>query len=111
MDRPDVRYARASDGAYIAYQAFGAGRWDIVFVPGQYTHLDLMWDSPQEVAWFRRLATLGRVIMLDLRGIGLSDRFAPGQAPPIEVLVEDLGAVLDAAGATRPILFGTASGA
>ena len=111
VERPDVRYARAADGAYIAFQAFGAGRYDIVFMPGQFTHLDLSWDDPEEAAWFRRLATLGRVIMLDRRGIGLSDRFAPDMAPPIEVLVEDLGAVMDAAGATKPILFGTAVGA
>ncbi len=107
MERPDVHYARASDGASIAYQAFGAGRYDIVYMSGNVTHLDLLWDSPQEVEWFQRLAGLGRVVMLDVRGIGLSDRFAPGEAPPVEVLVEDLGAVMDAAGVTRPILFGS----
>lgn len=111
MERPDVHYARAADGASIAYQAFGAGRYDIVYVSGQVTHLDLMWDSPQRVEWFQRLAALGRVVMLDLRGIGLSDRLAPGEAPPVEVLVEDLGAVMDVAGVTRPILFGTQTGA
>ena len=107
MERPEVRYARAADGASIAYQAFGAGRYDIVFMSGNITHLDLMWDSAQEVDWFQHLAGLGRVVMLDRRGIGLSDRFAPGEAPPVEVLVEDLGAVMEAAGVTRPILFGS----
>jgi len=107
VERPEVRYARAADGASIAYQAFGAGRYDIVFMSGNITHLDLMWDSAQEVDWFQHLAGLGRVVMLDRRGIGLSDRFTPGEAPPVEVLVEDLGAVMEAAGVTRPILFGS----
>ena len=111
MERPDVHYARTDDGASIAYQAFGAGRYDIVYMSGFVTHLDLMWESAQEVEWFRRLAGLGRVVMLDRRGIGLSDRFTPGEAPPVEVLVEDLGAVMDAAGVTRPILFGSQTAA
>jgi class 3 adenylate cyclase len=111
MDRTEVRYARTKDGVHIAWQAFGTGRFDILFVPGQITHLDLAWENPQEVAWFRRLATLGRVIMLDQRGVGLSDRLSPRDLPPVEVLVEDLSAVLDAAGATKAVLFGTATGA
>lgn len=111
MERPDVHYARSTDGASIAYQAFGAGRYDIVYVSGQVNHLDLMWDSPQQVEWLGRLATLGRVVTLDRRGQGLSDRFSPGEAPPAEVLVEDLGAVMDRAGVTRPVLFGTSTGA
>lgn len=111
MERPAIHYAQASDGASIAYQAFGAGRYDLIHMSGNITHLDLMWESAQEVAWLQRLAGLGRVIMLDRRGIGLSDRFTPGEAPPVEVLVEDLGAVMDAAGVTRPILFGSQTSA
>jgi class 3 adenylate cyclase len=111
MERPEVRYARAADGASIAYQAFGAGRYDIVYMSGWISHLDLLWESPQEVDWFQHLAGLGRVVMLDRRGVGLSDRFTPGEAPPVEVLVEDLGAVMDAAGVTRPILLGSQTGA
>ncbi len=111
MERPDVHYARAADGASIAYQAFGAGRYDIVFMSGNITNLDVLWESAQEVEWFQRLAGLGRVVILDRRGMGLSDRFAPGEAPTVEILVEDLGAVMDAAGVTRPILFGSNSAA
>lgn len=111
MERPKVHYARAADGASIAYQAFGAGRYDIVFMSGNITNLDVLWESDQEVEWFQQLARLGRVVLLDRRGMGLSDRFAPGEAPTVEILVEDLGAVMDAAGVTRPILFGSNSAA
>jgi pimeloyl-ACP methyl ester carboxylesterase len=79
VDRPDVHYARAADGASIAYQAFGAGRYDIVFMSGNITNLDVLWESAQEVEWFQRLAGLGRVVMLDRRGMGLSD---PVLKPP-----------------------------
>ena len=50
-----------------------------------------MWDSPQGVAWFQRLAGLGRVVMLDRRGIGLSDQFMPGEAPPVRYWSRTLG--------------------
>jgi pimeloyl-ACP methyl ester carboxylesterase len=110
IDRPEVRYARAGDGVHIAYQAFGLGRHDLLFVPGNITHLDLQWEDPEHSRWFRRLAQLGRVIVMDRRGVGLSDRLSPGDLPPAEVLAEDLGAVIDAAGSTSTILFGFAEG-
>jgi class 3 adenylate cyclase len=110
VDIPETRYVKTQDGIHIAYQALGIGRYDIVFVPGMITHLDLRWDEPREAAWLRRLAQVGRVIVMDRRGVGLSDRLSPGDAPPAEVLAEDIGAVLDAAGATMPILLGWAEG-
>ncbi|HVQ88061.1 MAG TPA: alpha/beta fold hydrolase [Actinomycetes bacterium] len=109
-ERPETKYAVAADGVHIAYQAFGVGRYDIVFVPGQISHLDLQWELPENARWLRQLAQLGRVVIMDRRGVGLSDRLSPADLPPAEVLAEDLGVVMDAAGATRPLLFGYAEG-
>jgi class 3 adenylate cyclase len=106
----ETRYAQADDGVHIAYQAFGVGAYDILFVPGQISHLDLTWRDPGSVRWINRLAQLGRVIRIDRRGTGLSDRLSPDDLPPAEVLAEDLGVVLAAVGATKPILFGFAEG-
>ena len=106
----ETKYAQADDGVHIAYQAFGVGPYDILFVPGQISHLDLAWREPAYVRWIERLARLGRVILIDRRGVGLSDRLSPADLPPAEVLAEDLGVVLDAAGVTKPILFGFAEG-
>jgi class 3 adenylate cyclase/pimeloyl-ACP methyl ester carboxylesterase len=105
-----IRYARAPDGAHIAYQASGVGRHDIVFVPGQITHLELQWEEPEFVRWMQQLRRLGRLVMIDRRGVGLSDRFSPRDLPAAEVLAEDLTVVMDAVGADRPILFGFAEG-
>jgi len=106
----ETKYAQAADGVHIAYQAFGIGAYDILFVPGQISHLDLAWREPLYVRWIERLAHLGRVIQIDRRGVGLSDRLSPQDLPPAEVLAEDLGVVLEATGATKPILFGFAEG-
>ena len=104
IERHEIRYARAADGVHIAYQAFGVGRLDILFVPGQITHLDLQQEDPEIMRWFGQLARIGRVISIDRRGVGLSDRLSPDDLPPAEVLAEDLAAVLDAAGSTAPVL-------
>jgi class 3 adenylate cyclase/pimeloyl-ACP methyl ester carboxylesterase len=110
MSPRETKYAQAADGVHIAYQAFGIGAYDILFVPGQISHLDLMWPYPPQARWLDRLAHLGRVILMDRRGVGLSDRLSPDDLPPAEVLAEDLGVVLEAVGATKPILFGFAEG-
>ena len=110
MIQAEAKYARADDGVHIAYRAFGVGAHDILFVPGQISHLDLTWRESAHVRWLDHLAQLGRVILIDRRGIGLSDRLSPDDLPPAEVLAEDLGVVLEAVGATKPILFGFAEG-
>jgi pimeloyl-ACP methyl ester carboxylesterase len=106
----ETKYTLANDGVHIAYKAFGVGAYDILFVPGQISHLDLAWRDPMYVRWIDHLARLGRVILMDRRGVGLSDRLSPNDLPPAEVLAEDLGVVLEAVGATKPILFGFAEG-
>jgi DNA-binding SARP family transcriptional activator/pimeloyl-ACP methyl ester carboxylesterase len=105
---PETRYA-VSGSLHIAYQVTGAGEQDIVFVPGLISHLDLWWEEPVTARFFRRLASLGRMILFDKRDTGLSDR-APGDTP-LEDQMIDLRAVLDACGSRRAVLFGYSEGA
>jgi len=106
---PQTRYAQAADGVRIAYQILGQGDRDIVFVPGLMSHLELLWESQETGEFFRRLATLGRLILFDKRDTGLSDR-APGAAT-LEERIDDVRAVMRAAGSERAALFGYSEGA
>ena len=72
---PTTRYAKAPDGISIAYQVVGEGPRDLVWVPGWVSHLEAAWDKPTMARFFERLASFSRLILLDKRGTGLSDRF------------------------------------
>lgn len=98
----DVYYARTNDGIDIAYTAFGDGP-TLLFAPGFVTHLDLMWDFPAFKAMLP-LAKSFRLIVLDKRGTGLSDRSLGFGS--LEQRTEDIHAVLDHAGAAQAILYG-----
>ena len=104
-DNPDVRYTRTGDVA-LAFQVLGEGRIDLIFVPGFIGNLDLMWEFPPYARFLRRLASFSRLIVMDRRGTGLSDHLSPNDVPPLEVLMDDLHALLDAVGSERPALFG-----
>jgi DNA-binding SARP family transcriptional activator/pimeloyl-ACP methyl ester carboxylesterase len=104
---PETRYAVNGD-LHIAYQVTGAGEHDVVFVPGLVSHLDLWWEEPTTARFFRRLASLGRLILFDKRDTGLSDR-GPGDTP-LEEQMGDLQAVMDACGSRRAVLFGYSEG-
>jgi DNA-binding SARP family transcriptional activator/pimeloyl-ACP methyl ester carboxylesterase/class 3 adenylate cyclase len=106
---PQTRYVQAAGGVRIAYQILGHGDRDIVFVPGLMSHLELLWESQETGEFFRRLATLGRLILFDKRDTGLSDR-APGAAT-LEERIDDVRAVMRAAGSERAVLFGYSEGA
>ena len=106
--RPVTRYV-ASGGVHIAYQVLGAGDRDIVFVPGAMSHLDLLWEDPETATFFRRLSTLGRLILFDKRDTGLSDR-APADSP-LEERMDDVAAVMGAASSSQAVLFGYSEGA
>jgi pimeloyl-ACP methyl ester carboxylesterase len=98
-----TRFARSGD-ARIAYQVFGQGSVDLVVVGGLASHLDLQWDEPSTVRLFERFASYVRLVRFDRRGTGLSD---PTEGPPtLEQQMEDLDAVMDAAGLTRAALLG-----
>ena len=108
IGQPVTRYVD-SGGIHIAYQVLGAGERDIVFVPGAMSHLDLLWEDPETAAFFRRLSTLGRLILFDKRDTGLSDR-APADSP-LEERIDDVRAVMGAASSSEAVLFGYSEGA
>jgi pimeloyl-ACP methyl ester carboxylesterase len=105
--QPETRYARSGD-VHIAYQVVGDAGPDLVFVPGWISHVDYFWEEPRFAAFLRRLASFSRLILLDRRGTGLSDRTSA--LPPIEERMDDVRAVMDAAGAQRAALFGVSEG-
>jgi class 3 adenylate cyclase len=107
VQQPKTQYARNGD-ANIAYQVVGDGPIDLAIVPGFVSHVDLVWTFPEATAFFRRLASFCRLIMFDKRGTGLSDPVAG--FCPFEERMEDLHAVLDAAGSERPVLLGFSEG-
>jgi class 3 adenylate cyclase len=99
------------DGLAIAYQEIGAGPPDIVFVPDWYNHVEAQWEDPINEAFLRGLASLGRLIVFDKRGTGLSDPVALSQLPTVEAWAEDLAGVLDAVGSTSVVLVCASGGA
>ena len=106
---PQTRYARTSDGIHVAFQVIGEGERDMVLVPGLMSHIELIWEDHETADFYRRLARLGRLILFDKRDTGLSDR-APGTMS-LEERMEDVRAVMEAAGSSRAVLFGYSEGA
>ncbi|HYM46596.1 MAG TPA: alpha/beta fold hydrolase [Solirubrobacteraceae bacterium] len=107
MSLPETRYARSGE-LNIAYQVLGDGPFDLVFVPGFASHLDLQLGMPIVHEFFQRLASFSRLILFDKRGTGLSDPVA-GPAP-LEERMDDLRAVMDAAGSERAAVIGVSEG-
>jgi class 3 adenylate cyclase len=106
---PRVRYAKTGT-VNLAYQVVGDGPVDLVLSPGWVTHLDLAWDIPHLARFLRSLASFSRLILFDKRGTGLSDRVSSDALPTLEQRMEDVRAVMDAAGSERAVLFGTLGG-
>ena len=106
MDAP-IRYAKSGD-LNIAYQVTGDGPFDLVLVPGFVSHLELDWDDRRYARFLERLSSFSRLIRLDKRGTGLSDR--PGGLPDLESRMDDVRAVMDGAGSDRAALFGYSEG-
>ena len=107
MTPAETRYAR-SGNVRIAFQTVGDGPFDLVFVPGFISNIDLFWEMPGWAHFLSRLATFSRLILFDKRGIGLSDRDV-GIAT-LEERMDDFRAVMDAAGSERAALFGASEG-
>ena len=103
---PDIHYAK-SGGLNIAYSVMGEGP-NLVVAPGFISHQDIMWEEPSVVHFYSRLASFRRVIIFDKRGTGLSDPVM--HAPTLEESVDDLRAVMDAAGCERADLLGISEG-
>jgi len=108
--KPETRYARSGD-VDIAYQVLGEpGGIDIVFVMGWVSHLEYFWKEPSFARFLRRLASFSRLILFDKRGTGLSDRVPIAQLPTLEERMDDVRAVMDAAGSERAVLLGVSEG-
>jgi class 3 adenylate cyclase len=105
---PDVKFAKSGD-VNIAYDVVGSGPIDLVYIQGAYTHLEVDWELPAFRRYGERLAEFTRLIMFDKRGLGMSDR-VPG-ATPLEVRMDDIRAVMDAAGSERAAIMGESEGA
>jgi pimeloyl-ACP methyl ester carboxylesterase/class 3 adenylate cyclase len=104
----ETHYARSGDVS-IAYQLTGEGPFDLVHVPGFLSHVELRWTVPSFAESLRELASFSRLILFDKRGTGMSDRVAG--APTLETRMDDLRAVMDAAGSQRAAIFGVSEGA
>jgi len=107
--RPRTRYAR-NDDVHIAYQVFGDGPLDLVWVWGGWWHLEFGWTSPRFARFFERLASFARVIIFDKRGTGMSDGVSREALPTVEVRMDDLRAVLDAVGSERAAICAESEG-
>ena len=99
----ETLYARSGDVS-IAYQVVGEGPFDVVFVPPFVSHVELAWTMSPLRAYLSRLASISRLIVFDKRGTGMSDRVAG--VPSLETRMDDVRAVMDAAGSTRAALIG-----
>ena len=108
-DQDETRFARIGD-VHIAYQIVGDGPIDILFVDTWVHHVEAVWDFPDFARLLRRLSSFGRLIHFDRRGTGLSDPVPLDQLPDFDTQVEDVVAVLDAAGSERPAIVGTNDG-
>jgi pimeloyl-ACP methyl ester carboxylesterase len=106
---PRVRYAR-SGSVNIAYQVVGSGTVDLVFVMGWVSHLEYFWNEPLFARFLDRLASVSRLILFDKRGTGLSDPVPVSELPSLEQRLDDVRAVMEAAGSKRAVLLGVSEG-
>jgi len=100
---PETRYARSGD-IHIAYQVVGEGAVDVVYVPPGMHHVEHVWDNPPHARFLSRLASISRLLLFDKRGTGMSDRIVG--TPTLETRMDDIRAVMDAAGSERALLLG-----
>lgn len=107
LDMPRTRYVEM-DGIHLAYQIVGSGQPDIVLVPGFISHVERIWEDRSCRAWISVVSRLGRLILFDRRGMGLSDRV--GAPPTVEATAQDILAVMNAAGSRRALLIGASEG-
>jgi pimeloyl-ACP methyl ester carboxylesterase len=107
MTIPEIRYAKSGD-VHVAYQVAGDGPRDLVLVPGWVSHLEYEWEEPRFSRFLRRLASFSRLILLDRRGTGLSDRVSA--LPSLEQRMDDVRAVMDAAESSRAAILGISEG-
>jgi DNA-binding SARP family transcriptional activator/pimeloyl-ACP methyl ester carboxylesterase len=106
-EAPPTQYA-SGGGVHLAFQTYGAGRIDVLLLLGFVSHVERAWEEPHCRGFLSSLAGMGRLILLDRRGIGLSDRV--GSNPSVDATAQDIATVLDAVGSRRVMLFGASEG-
>lgn len=106
---PETKYAHSGD-LNIAYQVIGDGALTLVFVPGWVSNVELAWEEPLSRRFLERLASFARLVLFDKRGTGLSDPVSNNELPTLEQRMDDVRAVMDAAGVERAALFGVSEG-
>ena len=109
MAAPETRYARSGD-VNIAYQVVGEGPFDLIWVPGWISNVEESWEVPEYAHFLHRLASFSRLILFDKRGTGLSDRVSVENLPGLEQRMDDVRAVLEAAGSERAAVLGASEG-
>jgi pimeloyl-ACP methyl ester carboxylesterase/DNA-binding winged helix-turn-helix (wHTH) protein len=107
IDVPETHYARSGD-VNIAFQVVGGGPIDLVFVMGWVSHLEYFWAEPSFARFLNRLAAFSRLILIDKRGTGLSDRVT--ELPTLEQRMDDLRAVMEEVGSSQAALVGVSEG-
>ncbi len=112
VEIPETRYAKTADGVHIAYQALGEGSTDIVFVTSCFvSNVELAWEWTYLSSLYRGLAARGRLLIFDRRGAGLSDGVSGESLPTLDARMDDIRAVMDAAGSEHAVLYGIEDGA
>src|SRR5205823_7775586 len=109
MDQLQTRYAK-SGNVSIAYQVVGEGPFDLIWVPGWISNVEESWEVPEYARFLRRLASFSRLLLFDKRGTGLSDSVPNDRLPTLEQRMDDMRAVLEAAGSERAAVFGASEG-
>jgi pimeloyl-ACP methyl ester carboxylesterase len=108
-DLPETKYAKTGN-ARIAYQVVGGGPIDLVLVPEWFSHVEAAWDVAPLARTLRRLGSFSRLILFDKGGSGLSDRVPLTELPSLEVWIDEVQTVMDAAGSERAALLGDGGG-
>ena len=104
---PPTQYV-SGGSVHLAFQTYGKGSIDILMLPGFVSHVERVWEDARCRAFLTSLAAMGRLVLFDRRGVGLSDRV--GSSPSVEATAQDIRTVLDAAGSRRVVLFGASEG-
>jgi class 3 adenylate cyclase len=107
VESAETAYARSGD-LNIAYQVLGAGPPDLVYIQSDFNHVELDWEEEHSARFYRRLASISRLLRFDKRGTGMSDRLV--ELPSLDTRMDDVRAVLDAVGSERAVLLATGDG-
>lgn len=107
---PETRYVKTDDGVYIGYQVFGEGPYDLVLNDGWMGNVDANWDLPMYARFLAKLGKRARVVMFDRRGFGISDRPSSLESMSLEMGMDDMRTVMDAAGCERAVVYGFEDG-